>query len=109
MLCKSKGFPWAPTGVATAEWGGMPVLDILNACGARPPPHSKCYVHIGRFKASLHLWCLLQSCILQSVNLRSLYKDVCTFDMQCSVIIFTWSWCTVTNSCAPFIVALNYF
>ena len=46
MLRHTKGFPWGPSAVCTATWGGVRVSDILNACGTRASAHG-CYVHFG--------------------------------------------------------------
>lgn len=38
MVKRTVGFNWTASGVSTAVWRGVPVRDVLQACGLREPP-----------------------------------------------------------------------
>ncbi|KAI9058596.1 hypothetical protein FKP32DRAFT_1761423 [Trametes sanguinea] len=47
MIRKTQGFNWSAASISTALWRGVPVRDVLLACGVqRPPDHERWYLNV---------------------------------------------------------------
>ncbi|OJT12411.1 Nitrate reductase [NADH] 1 [Trametes pubescens] len=64
LVKRTVGFNWTASGVSTARWRGIPVCDVLRACGLREPPtEERWYLHFegadlpssGRYATSIPL------------------------------------------------------